>query len=223
MLRPIKITHPDDQIFLISDTHFSHNRPFIIEPRGFKTMEEHDETLIARWNETCDDNSIIFHLGDFIFNSDEAGFWTMVRRLNFKHLWIQFGNHLSGHRQAYQAALRFQFPEMVFETDPSVFYEIYPLHVNVDGNPKRRVSFLPQYVEVSVGKTQLVLCHYAVESWNGMAHGTYMIFGHSHGALKNVMSFRLDVGIENFGRPISLAKIKELTKDQKPDVVDHHV
>ena len=37
-------------IFLCSDWHFNHDRDFILAPRGFDTIEQHNEEIIRRHN-----------------------------------------------------------------------------------------------------------------------------------------------------------------------------
>ncbi|MFA6433018.1 MAG: metallophosphoesterase, partial [Candidatus Paceibacterota bacterium] len=75
MLKPLKIRLPAEKVWLTADNHFRHNRPWIIEVRGFKTIEEHDETLISRWNETVSDDGVVLMLGDFCLMSTETDFW----------------------------------------------------------------------------------------------------------------------------------------------------
>lgn len=57
-------------IFFIGDTHFCHSN-LIKFPTGrtmFKSIWEHDEELIRRWNNTVNEKDVIYHLGDVIFN-----------------------------------------------------------------------------------------------------------------------------------------------------------
>lgn len=212
MLHPISIQHPEDDVFFTSDLHVGHDRDFIYGPRGFKSVHEHDETLIARWNETCSETSIVFHLGDLVFKDPEGKrFEELVRRLRFAVLNVMIGNHTSGHRQVYQRTLS------NYIVDPG---EVYPLHWDLA--PDRLVTFLPQYAEVKVNGQPIVLCHYPIESWNGMAKGTPMLFGHCHSSLRRTMPRRRDVGIEAYGRPVSLKRLLKDMEDEKPAVVDHH-
>ena len=39
-------------IYFISDTHFNHDKAFIWGPRGFKSVQEANETIIKNWLET---------------------------------------------------------------------------------------------------------------------------------------------------------------------------
>jgi calcineurin-like phosphoesterase family protein len=52
-------------IYFTSDTHFGDPRVLRIDKRPFPTIPEHDEALIARWNETVAPSDEIWHLGDF--------------------------------------------------------------------------------------------------------------------------------------------------------------
>lgn len=55
----------------------------------------------------------------------------------------------------------------------------------------------------------LVLCHYPLRSWNGMAKGAVNLHGHSHGRLRPPMARQYDVGVdarEGF-RPVMLAEL----------------
>jgi len=107
MLKPLKFKGDESKFFYISDFHHHHDRDFIWGKRGFCSVGESDITLIERWNETCDEESIVFHLGDFIF-SDGTGekFYKLIERLRFKELFLLLGNHTSGHRQAYAKIFR---------------------------------------------------------------------------------------------------------------------
>lgn len=78
-------------IFFTSDTHFGHNRGFIYEPRGFSSMEEHDETIIENWNKIVKPDDIVYHLGDVMLGDSEYGA-KCISRLNGK-INLIFGNH----------------------------------------------------------------------------------------------------------------------------------
>ena len=51
--------------FFTSDTHFSSERTLQLSKRPFKTILEHDETLINNRNFIVGKNDIVYHLGDF--------------------------------------------------------------------------------------------------------------------------------------------------------------
>ena len=79
-------------IYFISDTHFNHDREFVYGPRGFKSIEEMNETLIKNWNETVTNEDDIYVLGDFFLGNDMKFVEKTLNRLNgLIHLVV--GNH----------------------------------------------------------------------------------------------------------------------------------
>ena len=79
-------------IFFTSDTHFGHDRGFIYEPRGFKSIEEHDEAIIERWNSVVGHDDTVYHLGDAMLGADHEYGINCLRRLNGQIFMIR-GNH----------------------------------------------------------------------------------------------------------------------------------
>ncbi len=225
MLRPLKLSVPDHKTFMVSDLHIGHNRDFIYEKRDFRSVEEHDNTLVHRWNEVCDADSHVFHLGDIIFaDPDGSKLLTLLRRLSFDTIYLLWGNHQSGQKALYLKTLAAYFPDAV--DAGQIVYEVYPLTMVLDDGLKR-IVFLPAYAEVYVGKQAAVLCHYPVLSHNGLAKQSWMICGHSHSGLPLTnkdtgKGFRLDVGIESFGRPISVSDIRRHLAGRDIDSPDHH-
>lgn len=55
------------KIFFTSDTHFNQERTFIYSRRDmyFKDINEMNDEMVKRWNNTVSSNDIVFHLGDF--------------------------------------------------------------------------------------------------------------------------------------------------------------
>jgi calcineurin-like phosphoesterase family protein len=80
------------EIFFTADTHLGHaNILSYDKTRGkFKSLEEHDETIIANWNKTVGPRDIVYHLGDFALVSDSNIYH---RRLNGKKIILIWGNH----------------------------------------------------------------------------------------------------------------------------------
>lgn len=78
-------------IYLTSDLHFSHQRNFLYEPRGFSSIEEHDAAIIKNWNEIVTPDDEVFVLGDLVMNDSESGIKKLAQ-LNGQ-LNIIFGNH----------------------------------------------------------------------------------------------------------------------------------
>jgi calcineurin-like phosphoesterase family protein len=79
-------------IFFTSDLHFCHNKDFLYGPRGFSSVDDHDETIIKNWNATVGPNDIVFVLGDITMGSDRKSGLEKINRLNGKIV-ICRGNH----------------------------------------------------------------------------------------------------------------------------------
>ena len=86
-----------NKIYLTSDLHFCHNQPFLYEPRGFKSIYEHNEAIIKNFNEVMDWTDTLYILGDCFLNNNEEGMKLMKRLPGIKH--IIWGNHDTDARQ----------------------------------------------------------------------------------------------------------------------------
>lgn len=83
-------------IYFTSDTHFCHNKPFLYEPRGFKSIEEHDETIVRNWNSIVKPEDEVYHLGDVMLIDNEKGI-KYLKSLNGK-IHLILGNHCTNTR-----------------------------------------------------------------------------------------------------------------------------
>ena len=83
-------------IYVTSDTHFCHNKPFIYEDRGFKSIEEMNDTIIENWNKLVKPDDTVIHLGDVMLNDNEQGI-KCLESLNGK-ITIIIGNHDTNQR-----------------------------------------------------------------------------------------------------------------------------
>jgi calcineurin-like phosphoesterase family protein len=80
------------EIFFTSDLHLGHNKPFLYEPRGFRSIEEHDSTIVKNWNDVVKPDDIVFILGDLIVGDDRQGSIEKLNQLNGKLVFCR-GNH----------------------------------------------------------------------------------------------------------------------------------
>jgi calcineurin-like phosphoesterase family protein len=87
------------------------------------------------------------------------------------------------------------------------------------------------YLEIKVadpeahhGKQHIVLFHYSMRVWNKSHHGSWQLYGHSHGTLyddPNLLS--MDVGVDPRGYfPISYEQVKAHMKTKTFKPTDHH-
>ena len=62
----------NENVFLVSDTHFNHNKLVKSYPdhfdqvRKYDTTQQMDEDVITMWNKTITDNDIVIFMGDFM-------------------------------------------------------------------------------------------------------------------------------------------------------------
>ena len=84
-------------IWVISDTHFGHHNILrftdhngeLIRGKLFKTIEEHDETIVENWNKTVRPQDHVYHLGDVVIKRQNL---SIIKRLN-GHKRLVRGNH----------------------------------------------------------------------------------------------------------------------------------
>lgn len=227
MYKILKLKGNENNIFVTSDAHINQEcknweNP-LWEQRGFSSVEEHTRGFIDNWNKVCDDESIVFHLGDFIFQDPEGKiFWSVMRQLRFAVCHHLTGNHHSGTKNAYFDILYRDYPDLK-GTDS----EIYPLKNQAGFNTNKTIVFWPEYLDCIINKTMISFCHYPISSFNGQAAGSLALSGHSHGNNKMTnkdtgQGNRLDCDFGSFLRPISISEVKAILKNRELDLVDHH-
>ena len=78
-------------IWLTSDLHFGHNKDFIVQARGFETVEEMNAEIVKRWNERVLPDDDVYVLGDLTLGDIEEGI-RLISKLN-GYIHIIKGNH----------------------------------------------------------------------------------------------------------------------------------
>lgn len=208
------------RVYFFSDLHVCHERDFILGPRGFKTAEESKETLIKNWNERVTNNDTIFLLGDTVVGAGTKGlevFDELLRRLNYRALYVLPGNHPSGYTQ--------RFDEVIANTNIDNYFR---LTFSLDGF--KTIHLVPNYFEIYVNGKSIVLSHYPILSYNGMNKGGFLLHGHSHGNLSRSEIGReyskgkvLEVSPEVIGNaPISFDEVFTLLNGRSNLNIDHH-
>ena len=86
------------KIWFVSDTHFGHFKEFMWKPRGFNSIEEHDQAIIDNWNKIIAPDDEVYHLGDVFLYDDNYGIECLIQ-LNGK-IHILLGNHDTSARAA---------------------------------------------------------------------------------------------------------------------------
>lgn len=90
------------------------------------------------------------------------------------------------------------------------------------------VASIKDYDEIYVNNQFIVLFHYGCRVWNKSHHGSWLLYGHSHGSLPP-FGKSVDVGSDApfitgkaEYRPFSFYEIKEFMDKQISEKVDHH-
>lgn len=87
-----------------------------------------------------------------------------------------------------------------------------------------KITWLPELAEVVIGEQRIVLCHYALRVWRKSHHGTWHLYGHSHGSLPedpHSRSFDVGVDVHNY-HPISFQEVEKRMSKKQWKPVDHH-
>jgi calcineurin-like phosphoesterase family protein len=195
----LKLNTVDQNIFFLSDTHFSHRNicrgtthwSDIDDTRNFDSLEEMDNCIIDNINKNVQENDILFHLGDFSFFGHE-NVKKFRQKILCKNIILIYGNH--------DENLKANKP---FE----------------DGSlPQDLFSSCQDYLEVIIDRQHMCLFHFPQEVWNNNHDkvSSIHIHGHCHGKLSNVRKDRIDIGIDNIFKltgeykPVSFKEVIEL-------------
>ena len=90
-------------IWLTSDWHFGHDRDFVWKARGFASVEDMNEHIIAVHNAMVKPEDDVYVLGDLMLGDSEKGI-ECIKRMNGK-LHIVWGNHDTDNRKIKYALL----------------------------------------------------------------------------------------------------------------------
>jgi calcineurin-like phosphoesterase family protein len=96
---------------------------------------------------------------------------------------------------------------------------------DIRGGIAARFASVQDYLEAKTPDgIKVVLCHYAMLTWNRAHHGSWMLHGHSHGNLHDAGIRRLDVGVDTHPEfaPWSFAELCERMDGRSFIQVDHH-
>lgn len=118
-----------------------------------------------------------------------------------------------------------------FEKDPAPIFsrlngQKHLIVGNHDAN-RKAVMGLP-WASVHYIKTlrwaggRAVMCHFPMESWEGMHRGRLMLHGHCHGSLNRRMPKRFDVGWDVYCRPVAFEEFLEAAASEPFTSIDHH-
>lgn len=138
----VRMNDKDINVWLVSDQHFNHTNILSftnhdgnkVRPE-FADVNEMNEIMIARHNQTVRPHDKVYFLGDVCFGN-EAGFHSIMKRLNGKKRLI-LGNHdhfeMAVYRQYFQRIM------VVWRPIREVIFSHYPLLLGAD-DPKIKAN-----------------------------------------------------------------------------------
>ena len=209
----------EQQIYVSSDFHLNHNPKWgnpIWKMRGFTSATEMTDGIIKSINDTVRANDILIFLGDFCLNTTLLQFEDLLSRIACQNVYMMMGNHPNPH---YKNVYLPMVKQILGESYTSES-EVYPLRY------KNAVYIGPE-TEMVLNGQYVVLSHYPIYVWNNMAHGAWMLCGHSHNGCPlsrgdTTHGKILDVGWDGHGKPWSMTEIQEVMNKKQILVVDHH-
>lgn len=184
-------------IYFTADTHFGHANIIKHCRRPFGTVEEMDAAMIDNINSRVGPDDWMYHLGDFSFRGGDPAAYRA--RIRCRNVVLVLGNH--------DPTLADGSPRPEFVALFKAVHRLANVTVQIDGR-----------------KQMVVLCHYAMRVWDRSHHGTWALYGHSHGSLPddpNALSW--DVGVDANGfSPLSVPEIAAIMSRKRFVAVDHH-
>lgn len=87
-----------------------------------------------------------------------------------------------------------------------------------------RVIVEPKLHDITYNGQLIVMCHWAMRTWDRSHYGTWHLYGHSHGNLPddpNSRSFDVGVDVHNY-TPISFDQVAAIMAKKTFKPIDHH-
>jgi calcineurin-like phosphoesterase family protein len=149
-----------EKLFFTSDTHFGHKNIIAYCDRPFDTVEEMDEVMINRWNDTVPEDGLVFHLGDVAMKQDLA--MKALAKLNGTVVLIK-GNH--------------DRTRLVYDVNEHAFRL---LNWKEGYRMLEIIDLKVEDPDIGDPGSRLALFHYPMGAWNYKFHGSVQLFGHVH-------------------------------------------
>lgn len=171
-----------------ADLHLGHHGILKHCPatRPFDSAEEMDRAIVERINERVEPSDILYIVGDFALSGDVEYVRHLFHGINGRKVLI-VGNHDLDRKGRISRTIR----DLPWDQPPT-----HALETTDEG-------------------WRLYMNHYACRTWPAAHHGSYHLYGHSHGNLPPMGRSR-DVGIDcsdAFFAPMTFAEIKESLLD----------
>jgi calcineurin-like phosphoesterase family protein len=219
----MKINVGQKNVFFMSDSHY-HHRSLVRGTsnwedkspcRNFDTLSEHDSTLVENINSTVGIDAILFCLGDWSFgnisNERDSKAREFRDAINCREVHLALGNH-----------------DQIIRDNENDIQDIFSSVSNY-----LEVLFIEpadnKLQGVKAEKQRVSMMHYPIRSWNHQRKGAWMLHGHCHGSLPDLIikgntQRTMDVGVDCHPKfkPYSYWEIKEIMNNRKVFTEDHH-
>jgi calcineurin-like phosphoesterase family protein len=168
--------------FFSADFHFGHDKilSYCASTRQFSSTENMDAAIIAAINERVDADDLLYILGDFAVARDPEYVKHVFHEIKARKILV-LGNHDLDRKGRVRKDLA------------SLPWDRPPAHA----------------LETTDEGCRIYLNHYACRTWPASHHGSYHLFGHSHGMLPPLGRSR-DVGIDVPDMDFAPASFKEI-------------
>ena len=206
----------DQNVFFTSDWHWNHGQSFVWEKRGYASVQTHNEALIKSINDSVGQEDILFNLGDLVLNCSIEQFESLISRIICQNIYLMAGNHSNPHfKNIYKPMV-----QKLLGDNYTPESEVYPLRY-------KNVVYINHYMEISVNDQFIAMSHYPNLIWNHSGKGSWMLCGHSHSSCQMTNSKSnygkiLDVGFDEFKRPLTFQEVKKIMDIKIISAVDHH-
>jgi len=94
-------------------------------------------------------------------------------------------------------------------------------HIFLRGSHDKWLPSSARYIwQNKIDKQLIVVCHYAMRTWQGSRYGSWQLHGHSHGMLPP-LGKQHDVGVDNNNfYPISFEQVKSLMRNKPNNYIE---
>ncbi len=179
-----------------SDPHVGHILLSAI--RGFASVEEHNEVIIERWNNTVGVKDTVFVAGDAVMGRRSISLQLYTRMNGIKHLIT--GNHddcWSGHPNSWAKHGEYK----------KVFASIQPfLQVTIDGQLVL-ISHFP-YTADSIHRPQY-------NQYRLRDEGNWLLHGHTHSSVRRTSAREIHIGMDAWDlTPVAETRIVAMMRAQ---------
>ncbi len=230
MNRSLKLSSHKQKIFFSSDFHLNHNKPWVVQARGFQTIEEHNDAIFSKVNELVGPNDVLFHLGDFCLNTTEEQFFGLLGRFTCQNIINLWGNHPNPIWKIYQTGiqtLQLQSGNVPFSGRILLNDDLAPGKVEIYPYRIKNMVLVGNSLELFIDGIPVVLCHYPLRVWNFLKEDAIQLSGHSHyndEERRTDYTFHkaLDVGWDGHQKPLSWQEILTIMDKKEKILIDHH-